>query len=184
MPKAKTFEDYDWSKINAYFQKKKSREATLRRYRSLTPYFFHRAVKEGLITLPHDWDCVKFGNAEHHPAKGVGCDIRDLLLDPKSEEFTYTQIAEQYAVSPEVIVYHANSLKLARRRWHPPEYYDRDWKAVQTYLDRSQNISQTARKFGVSGAVIRNRIDKGILTRPEGIGDPQFNPGRAGRRDA
>ena len=175
------FYDYNWKKIGKYLKKHKSAINTKRKF-GLSEWYFRRAVKEGLIKLPKRWDCVKYVNAGNHPAKGVSCEIRDFLLDPKSEDYTYREIAKKFKCSGVNIVYHAHALELANRKNHPPEYYERNWKIVQKYLDKTKSFAATGRKFGLSAAVIKRRTETGELTRPEGVGAPENRPKRYKKR--
>ncbi len=176
MPQAMRFEEYNWVAIRKFFRKVKSRKQTIEHF-GLTTYLFDKAVRVGEIKLPKDWNCKRFIPGDH-PAKGVGCDIQKMLLSPKAEGMTYAQIGNRFGCSPINVIYHAHALGLPNRKNQPPEYYERDWKAVQRYLDRTKNLTAVARQFGVSVSVIKKRIERGVLTRPDGIGDPANRPGR------
>lgn len=177
MPEAMRFEEYNWVAIRKFFRKSGySRKATCQRFK-LTTYMFDKAVRMGEIKLPKDWHCKRFvvGN---HPAKGVGCDIQKMLISPKGQKMTYAEIGAKFECTPINVIYHAHALGLPNRKNQPPAHYERDWNEVQQYLDQVQNLKRVSEKFGISVNVINRRFERGVLTRPAGIGDPANRPGR------
>ncbi len=176
MPYAMRFEEYNWVAIRKFFRKTKSKKQTCEHF-GLSQYLFDKAVSLGEIKLPKDWHCKRFV-PDNHPAKGVGCDIQKMLLSPAGQKMSYAELGAKFQCSNVNIVYHAHALGLPNRKNLPPEHYERDWAKVQKYLDKVQNLRRVSEKFGISVNVINKRIQRGVLTRPAGIGDPANRPGR------
>ena len=173
---AMRFEEYNWVAIRKFFKKVKSRKQTCKHF-GMSTYMFDKAVRLGEIKLPKDWHCTKYLH-DNHPSKGVGCNIQKMLLSPESEGMTYAQIGAKFGCSTINVIYHAHALGLPNRKNKPPEHYERDWAEVQRYLDKVQNLKKVSEKFGISINVIKKRFERGVLTRPAGIGDPANRPGR------
>ena len=176
------FEEYNWPAIRKFFRSAggdpNAKIKTLKRFK-LSEYMWKKALEVGKIKLPKDWNCVRF-NVGNHPAKGVGCAIRKMLVSPKGQKMTYSELGSKFQCSGVNIVYHANALELPRRAYRSPEEIDSlaDWKKVQKYLGKTKNLVLTARQFDISVGILNGRIRKGLLTRPDGIGDPANRPGR------
>lgn len=176
------FEEYNWVAIRKFFRSAggdaNAKVRTMKRF-GFSTYIWNKAIQAGEIKLPKNWNCVRF-NVGNHPSKGVGCDIRKMLVSPKGQKMSYAELGARFKCSNVNIVYHANALDLPHRQNKTQEEIDgmADWNKVQRYLDKTKNLTLTSRKFGISVGIINGRIRKGILTRPEGIGDRANRPGR------
>lgn len=154
----KPYEKINWLAAQRTMDRTKSKVKVQDRHH-ISESQFQIAVQRGDLILPDNWDCIKYATSPGHPAKGVACEIRQILeADQEDRSLSFTEIAEILGCSQPNIVYHATKMGLNR----PPQR-DLPLNRVEEVLSQTGSFSTTARYFAVSDGVISKLFHDGLI---------------------